>query len=126
MGCSKRRYCDRKGAKEGETQTQPCRQGRHRSGLEKEVGGKKSSEKGLGKRCGGDTRRGLSAAARKRIAAAPRKRWAEYRAKGGRKSGSAKATARKPVPPEVRQKRIAALGKARAAKAQKKTAAATA
>jgi|SRR6516164_5213747 hypothetical protein len=72
------------------------------------------------------TKRALSAAARKRIADAQRKRWAEYRAKGGRASAGAKASARKPVSPEVRQKRIAALAKARAAKAQKKTAVATA
>jgi len=71
-------------------------------------------------------RRVLSAAARERIAAAQRKRWAEYRAKPGRKSGGAKASARKAVSPKVRQKRIAALAKARVAKAQKKTAAATA
>ena len=71
-------------------------------------------------------KRMLSAAARKRIAAAQRKRWAEYHAKSGRKSGGPKASARKPVSAGVRQKRIAVLTKARAAKAQKKAAAATA
>jgi 6-phosphogluconate dehydrogenase len=61
-------------------------------------------------------RRVLSAVARRRIAAAQRKRWAEYKQL---KAESAKPTAkrRKPVSPEVLKKRLAGLAKARAAKA---------
>jgi hypothetical protein len=44
MGCSKRWSCARKGANEGEAQTQRRWQGRNRSSPEKEVGAEKGSE----------------------------------------------------------------------------------
>ncbi|HKE23213.1 MAG TPA: hypothetical protein VKB88_12685 [Bryobacteraceae bacterium] len=65
-------------------------------------------------------RRPLSAAAKRRIASAQKKRWAKYRAEQG---GSKPKAAMKVVSAEVRRKRLAGLAKARAAKAAKKPAA---
>ena len=70
-------------------------------------------------------RRTMSAAARKRIAAAQKKRWAEFHAKepaGKSVAATKKAAPKKAVSAEVKRKRIAALAKARAAKAEKKAA----
>ena len=65
------------------------------------------------------TRRQMSAAAKARIAAAQRKRWAKFR----KQSGTATApgqTAQKRVPQQVSSKRLEALAKARAARAAKR------
>jgi hypothetical protein len=62
----------------------------------------------------GSARRQLSAAARHRIAAAQRKRWKEFHAK---QAAGNKPAAKRTLSPEVKAKRIAALAKARAAKA---------
>jgi len=72
-------------------------------------------------------KRKMSRAAKARIAAAQRKRWAQFRQQKTAKKAPAarrpaKAVARKSVSAEVRQKRIEALAKARAAKAAKKSA----
>lgn len=70
----------------------------------------------------------MSAAAKKRIAAAQKKRWAAFHAKKAEKPAAAKKTATKKAAPrkamsaDVKQKRIAALAKARAAKAAKRAA----
>jgi hypothetical protein len=73
------------------------------------------------------SKRRISAAARKRIAAAQKKRWQEFHA---RQKQAARPKAVKTVPkavsPDVKQKRLAALAKARAAKAAKKAGAAAA
>ena len=70
----------------------------------------------------------MSAAAKARIAAAQKKRWAKFRqqkaAAAGRGKGTAKTAVkarRKPVSAEVRQKRLEALAKARAARAAKRS-----
>ena len=70
-------------------------------------------------------KRNISSAARRRIAAAQKKRWQEFHArqKDAAKPKAVK-TVRKTVSPDVKQKRLAALAKARAAKAAKKAAAA--
>ena len=72
-------------------------------------------------------KRNISVAARKRIAAAQKKRWREFHARQ-QESAKPKAVkqARKTVSPDVTQKRLAALAKARAAKAAKKESAAAA
>jgi len=70
-------------------------------------------------------RKALSAAARARIAAAQKERWAKFR-KQESKAAATKQVRKKAVSPEVRKKRIAALAKARAAKAAKKAAPAAA
>ena len=70
-------------------------------------------------------RRQMSAAAKARIAAAQRKRWAKFRKQqqpdGARSQPAPAKTARKRVSPEVRQKRLQALAKARAARAAKRS-----
>jgi hypothetical protein len=75
-------------------------------------------------------KRRMSRAAKARIAAAQRKRWAQFRNQRevkktapAKKKAAAKKTARKAVSPEVRQKRLEALAKARAARAAKRSAA---
>jgi hypothetical protein len=71
-------------------------------------------------------RRHMSRAAKARIAAAQRKRWARFRKQHTRASApakTAKKAAKKTVSPEVIQKRLAGLAKARAARAAKRTAA---
>jgi len=68
-------------------------------------------------------RKPLSAAARRRIAAAQRKRWKSYHEQQREAPAKPSAQRRKPVSAEVRTKRIAALAKARAAKAAKRAAA---
>ena len=70
-------------------------------------------------------KRNISSAARRRIAAAQKKRWQEFHArqKDAAKPKAVKAV-RKSVSPDVKQKRLAALAKARAAKAAKKASAA--
>jgi hypothetical protein len=71
-------------------------------------------------------RRQMSAAAKARIAAAQRRRWAQFRKEHAAKNAPARAagakSARKRVSPETRRKRIAALAKARAARAAKRSA----
>lgn len=76
------------------------------------------------------TKRRMSRAAKARIAAAQRKRWAQFRdqregkkAAPAKKKTAVKKAARKTVSPEVRQKRLEALAKARAARAAKRNAA---
>ena len=61
------------------------------------------------------TRRPISAAARKRMAAGQRKRWAAYRAQG--KAGKAVHRTKRILSPAQRQALAANLAKARAAKA---------
>jgi hypothetical protein len=65
-------------------------------------------------------RRPMSAAAKRRIAAAQKKRWAEYRAKQRRSTPKA---GKKVVSADVRRKRLAGLAKTRAARAAKSAAA---
>jgi len=67
-------------------------------------------------------RRRLSAAARARIATAQKERWAKFR-KQESEAPATKQVRKRVASPEVRKKRIAALAKARAAKAAKKAAA---
>jgi hypothetical protein len=62
-------------------------------------------------------RRKMSAAARRNIIEAQKKRWAEFR-----KQQAANAKPKKPVRGEVMKKRLAALAKARAARAAKRAA----
>lgn len=74
----------------------------------------------------GRARRHMSAAAKARIAAAQKKRWARFRQQKASNAAPAKKTAagkrrRKPVSAEVRQKRLEALAKARAARAAKRS-----
>jgi hypothetical protein len=65
-------------------------------------------------------KRKIGAAAQKRMAAAQPKRWAEYRRQNA--PGTKKTAERKPVAPQVLQKRLAGLAKARAARAAKRAA----
>jgi hypothetical protein len=65
-------------------------------------------------------RRPMSAAAKRRIAAAQEKRWAKYRAN---QESSKPKTAKQAVSAEVRRNRLAGLVKARAARAAKRAAA---
>ena len=70
-------------------------------------------------------RRTMSAAARKRISAAQKNRWAAFHAKKPAEkpvAATKKAVPKKAVSADVKRKRIAALAKARAAKAEKKAA----
>ena len=65
-------------------------------------------------------KRVLSAAALKRISAAQKKRWAAFHVKQNSSAATAKKPApRKPMSGAVKAKRIAALARARAAKAAK-------
>ena len=72
-------------------------------------------------------KRQMSAAGKRAIRAALKKRWAAFHAKADaakpkKKTATKKAAPRKAVSAEVTKKRIAALAKARAAKAAKKAA----
>ena len=75
-------------------------------------------------------RRRMSRAAKARISAAQRKRWAQFRTQQhakkspspAAKKAPARKSAKRAVSPEVRQKRLEALAKARAARAAKRSA----
>jgi hypothetical protein len=71
---------------------------------------------------GARPRRKLSAAARKRIAAAQKKRWKEFHQQKA-EAGKPKATAKTKLSPARKAALAANLAKARAAKAEKKSAA---
>jgi hypothetical protein len=73
---------------------------------------------------GSGPKRQMSAAARRRIAAAQRKRWRKFRAMQKGKAATSKKTApKRKLSPAAKAKLVANLAKARAAKAAKKAAA---
>ena len=87
--------------------------------IRKQLGGARAASNGGGGHIPTPfrTKRVLSAAARKRIAAAQKKRWAAFRAKA---SGTRKKTAKKrTLSAEAKAKLVANLAKARAARAAK-------
>jgi hypothetical protein len=61
----------------------------------------------------------MSAAGRKAIAAAQRKRWAAHRAKSGKGAKKAPSKPKRTLSPEAKAKLVANLAKARAARAAK-------
>ena len=89
--------------------------------IQRELGGRpKRAAEATAEGAEPQPKRKMSAAARKRIGEAQKKRWAAFHAR--KPVAMKKAAPRKAVSADVKQKRIAALAKARAAKAAKKAA----
>lgn len=91
--------------------------------IRSELGGRSTKAASSISANGAEPKRRLSAAARKRIALAQKKRWAAFHAKTGKPAGAKKTEAKRTLSPARKAALVANLAKARAARAAKRAAA---